>query len=98
MLRFLLTDPELILRPFHQSRLEYTPETIAKISVPELSIVFDPSSECSIVPFGQVLNSGSAGSMDSPTFDCSRDSLHGFLRCAGHAFTIQLTFEVLQGP
>jgi hypothetical protein len=69
MLRLTYRDSVLALHPFEQARLQRGPQSIAEVSVPEFTVVFDPSSNHCVVPARKSPQVIRSGSMDAPVFD-----------------------------
>jgi len=97
MLRLTYRDSVLALHPFEQARLQRAPQSIAEVSVPEFTVVFDPSSNHSIVPARKIPQVVRRGSMDSPVFDRVYHPAHRLHRRSRHALTKEFALEVSQG-
>jgi len=69
VLRLTYRDSVLALYPFEQARWQRAPQSIAETSVPEFPVVFDPSSNHSIVPARKIPQVIRRGSMNAPVFD-----------------------------
>ena len=97
MLRLTYRDSILALHPFEQARLQRAPQSIAEVSVPEFTVVFDPSSNHSVVPARKIPQVISRGSMDAPVFDRVYHPAHRFHRRSWHALTKEFALGVPQG-
>lgn len=97
MLRLTYRDSVLALHPFEQARLQRAPQSVAEVSVPEFTVVFDPSSNHSIVPARKIPQVVRRGSMDSPVFDRVYHPAHRLHRRSRHALTKEFALEVSQG-
>lgn len=97
MLRLTYRDSVLALHPFEQARLQRAPQSIAEVSVPEFTVVFDPSSNHSIVPARKIPQVIRRGSMDAPVFDRVHHPAHRLHRRSRHALTKEFALGVLQG-
>ena len=97
MLRLTYRDSVLALHPFEQARLQRAPQSIAEVSVPEFTVVFDPSSNHSIVPARKIPQVVRRGSMDSPVFDRVYHPAHCLHRRSRHALAKEFTLEISEG-
>lgn len=97
MLRLTYKDSVLALHPFEQARLQRAPQSIAEVSVPEFTVVFDPPSNHGVVPARKVPQVVRRGSMDAPVFDRVYHPAHRLHRRSRHALTKEFTFGAFQG-
>ncbi len=97
MLRLTYRDPVLAFDPFEQARLQRAPQSIAEVSVPELTVVFDPPSNHGVVPARKIPQVVCRGSMDAPVLDRVYHSAHRLHRRSRHALAKEFSLRVSKG-